>query len=42
MVLDFEKQIESIIALHERLSEHERANLKEALQIILTKFDQRT
>lgn len=42
MSLDFEKQISSIEELHERLSEREKEYLKEALQIILTKFDERT
>ncbi|HKL10007.1 MAG TPA: hypothetical protein VJ990_01105 [Clostridia bacterium] len=42
MSLDFEKQINGVKDLYERLSEREKEYLKEALQIILTKFDERT
>ena len=42
MSLDFEKQIDSVKDLYERLSDREEEYLKEALQIILTKFDERT
>jgi len=40
--LDFENQIKSVEVLYERLSDREKQYLKEALQIILTKFDERT
>jgi len=39
---DFEDQIKGIEDLYKRLSEREQQYLKEALQIILTKFDKRT
>jgi hypothetical protein len=42
MGLDFENQIKSVEVLYERLSDREKQYLKEALQIILTKFDERT
>ncbi|GEM_PF-2052814 len=42
MSMDFEKQINSVKDLYERLSDREKEYLKEALQIILTKFDERT
>lgn len=42
MTLDFEKQIENIKSMHDRLSPKEKEHLEEALQIIVTKFDKRT